>query len=203
MKDIQRTPRGRWEKIGFWLLVFPVFPAVILNDILEALGFPFWGSTVIVLALLAFTVYLLSRPIRAERSRRLAQDLKRGVFDCAIRFPRSAPGSLRDLWELGAGELQDTTFRFQTRVEDEQGSPASRVKTFPNAHVAPATGSSTRRPQGWTRDWKHVDLETDGGLVQIAGSEPTCTFIAAALSTSRETENETKNGEGTSQRPPS
>jgi hypothetical protein len=203
MEDIQRTPRGRWEKIGFWLLVFPVFPAVILNDILQAIGFSLWGRIATVLALLALSVHLLSRPIRAERSRRLAHDLEHGVFDCAIRFPGSAPGSLHDMWEFGAGQLQDTTLRFQTRVEDEQGSPAGRVKTFLNAQNAPATEPPTRRPQGWTRDWRHVDLKTDGGLIQIAGSEPTCTFIAEALNTSRETANETKNGIGTNQRPSS
>lgn len=203
MEDIQRTPRGRWEKIGFWLLVFPVFPAVILIDIFKALGLPFLGSILIVLALLALTFYLLLRPIRAERSRRLAQDLECGVFDCAIRFPRSTPGSLRDMWEFGAGQIQDTTFRFQTRVEDEQGSPAGPVKTFPNAGIAPATGPPTRKSRGWMRGWQHVDLQTDGGLIQIAGSEPTCTFIAAALTTSHTTNDATKIGEDTGQRPSS
>lgn len=193
-------PRGRLEKIGFWLMVFPVFPAMILNNIFEALGLPLWSSIVIVLALLALTFYLLSRPIRAERSRRLAQDLERGVFDCAIRFPRSTPGSLRDMWEFGAGQIKDTTFRFQTPVEDEQGSPAGRVKNFPNADITPTTEPPTRKPLGWMRDWKHVDLQTDGGLIQIAGSKPTCTFIAAALSTNHETNDATKNGEDTGQR---
>lgn len=202
MEDIQRTARGRWEKIGFWLLVFPVVPAVTLNNILMALGLPFWGSIVIVLVLLAFGTYLLSRPIRTERSRRLANDLERGVFDCAIRFPRSTSGSLRDLWEFGAGELQNSSFRFQARVEDEQGSPAGHVKTFPNAVIAPATEPPARKPQGWMRDWRYLHLQSEGCFVQVAGSDLTCTFIESALSAKHETSKATANGEDVNQNSP-
>lgn len=129
------------------------------------------------MALPAIGGFWLLRPISAERSRRLAIDLENGVFDCATRFPRSAPGSFRDLWEFGAGQLEGTALRFQTRTGDEHYSPAGRVKVFPNVVTTSEPEPPARKLHGWTRYWKYVYLETDGGLIQLAGSEPTCTFI--------------------------
>jgi hypothetical protein len=181
MDDIKRAPRGRWEKLGFWLLVFPVIPILVLRDILEAVGLPFWASLLVTVLCLGIVYYLLLKPLKAEQADRLATDLKSGIFDCAIRFPDSAPGSLRDLWEVGVSQLQGTTLCFQTRVEDEQGSPSGRVKTFPNAVIVASSEAPTGKPFRWQRDWKYVHLRTSGGLVQVAGSEQACAFLEAEL----------------------
>ncbi|WP_159620270.1 hypothetical protein [Arthrobacter zhaoguopingii] len=181
MEDIKRAPRGRWEKLGFWLLVFPVVPTLVLSDILEAVGLPFWVSLLVTGLFLGIGYYLLMKPLKAERADRLASDLESGIFDCAIRFPQSTPGSLRDLWEIGVGRLQATTLLFQTRVEDEQGSPAGPVKTFRNAVLTASSEAPAGTPFRWQRDWKHVHLQTSGGLPQVAASEQACAFLEAEL----------------------
>jgi hypothetical protein len=182
VKDIERTPRRRWERIGFWLMVLPLLPVLVLSDVLEELGLSWWERNTALLLLTGLAFHLLSKPIAAERSARLASDLELGVFDCAIRFPGSRPGSLGDVWEPGAGQRKDTTLYFQSRMADEQGSAAGRLKTFHNAVTTTAPADPpTRRPPGWRRDWQVVHLSTENGLLQVAASKASCDFIAGAF----------------------
>ena len=40
--DIRTTSRGRWERIGSWLLVFPGVPVLPLTEVLADLGLALW-----------------------------------------------------------------------------------------------------------------------------------------------------------------
>ncbi|WP_299165242.1 hypothetical protein [uncultured Arthrobacter sp.] len=82
MGDIERAKVSRWEKIGYWPFLGVIFPSYIVTSILRSLGCGFWGSIGIALLIFLTTAYLLLRPAREERSKRLASDLERGVFDC-------------------------------------------------------------------------------------------------------------------------
>lgn len=183
MEDIERTPRGRWEKIAYWASFGTLVPTLIVSEILEGLGLSWWERIGVILLIILVSTYLLSRPAQAERQRRLAADLERGVIDCAIRFPRSAPGSLRDLWEPGVGQLHDQSLHFQTRLGDREGSPAGKKKTFPHAVLAPDVHErpATKSLALEHRHWQTLDLQTTSGLLQVAASKASCEFLERTL----------------------
>lgn len=177
--DIPRTPRGRWEKWGNWGTLVIFLPAQIMLGVLDDLGLSWWEIIGVIVLVIAAGGYLLSRPARAARQQRLEADLEHGVVECAIRFPGSRPGSLSDVWEVGVGQAVDGTLHFQGLLGDYDATPTGRRKTFPSAALAQEIpdAPSTQRLQGPQRRWRSIHLETDGGLLQVAASEQSCSFL--------------------------
>jgi hypothetical protein len=182
MQDIERAPRGRWERIFSWASVGTLFPTLVVGDLLEGLGLSWWERIGVVALLIGGTTYLLSRPASAERALRLDADLRNGILDCALRFPRSVPGSLGDLWDPGVARVEELTLTFQTRLGDAAGSPAGRVRTFTGAGLAGETfDPPARRPQGLGRGWTLVHVQTDSGLLQVAATRRGAAYLEDRL----------------------
>jgi len=183
MEDIPRTPRSRREKLGNWTAIVIFFPTPILTDALGGLGLSWWKVMGVLALVLALGMYLLSRPARTARRQRLEADLQLGVVDCAIRFPNSRPGSLADIWNFGAGQVEDNSLHFQAMLGDQDGTPAGRRKTFPHTVLTRhAPGAPSTQRLGYAqRGWRTIHLETDGGLLQVAASEESCEFLEQAF----------------------
>lgn len=179
MGDIERATVSKWEKIGYWPFLGVIFPGYIVTSILRSLGFEFWGSIGVALLIFLVTAYLLLRPARKERSKRLASDLERGVFDCAIRYPDAHPGSLRDRWNPGVALYRDGLLFFQP--QNFQGDPNPTLMGEPRdlriVNVKGLVEPDGKRPVELRRGWKVLELETEGGTMRFAAGEPGQTLL--------------------------
>ncbi|MBE0011755.1 hypothetical protein DXT87_18620 [Arthrobacter sp. AET 35A] len=59
--------------------------------------------------------------------------MERGLIECAIRYPRAIPGSLRSRWERGFAEVETGTIRFLP-LSAGMGAPAAEVREFNELH---------------------------------------------------------------------
>lgn len=173
MGDIERAKVGKWEKIGYLALLGAFFPSFIVLELLESGGLGWWERYGAALLISCAIAYLLSRPAVAERANRLASDLERGVFDCAIRYPNAHPGSLRDRWNPGVAQYQDGQLLFQP--QNFQGDPNPTPMGQPrDLRVVSVKGlvEPDKRPVDLRRGWKVLELETGGGAMHLAAGEP-------------------------------
>ncbi len=174
MGTIERAKLGKWEKISYFVLMGgSVFPTVLVSNFLRGLGFGFWESAGFSLLVFAAVVYLFTRPVAAERSKRLAADLERGVFDCAIRFPNSLPGSLRDRWDPGAAQYNGVTLAFQSLnfQGDPVATPIGALKEFGRVVATAPVDQTGKRAPELRRRWKVLELTTEKGLMHLAARE--------------------------------
>ena len=189
MTDIPRTPRGRQEKLGGWgvLVLFSV-PSLLIT-VFRGLGLSAWESIGGAVLVVALGAHLVSRPVRAARRRRRAADLELGVIDCAIRFPGSRPGSLSDVWDVGAGQVEGSSLHFQAQLGDQDGTPAGRRKTFSSAVLTDSVPDvpSTQHLGRAQRTWRSIYLRTDGGLLQVAAPQEGCALLERAFAPARRT----------------
>lgn len=174
MGDIERAKVGRWEKIGYWPFLGVVFPSYIVTTILRSLGFGFWQSMGIALLIFLATAYLLFQPAQRDRSKRLAADLERGVFDCAIRYPNAHPGSLRDRWDSGGAQYRDGKLLFQSQnfQGDPNPIPMGEPRNLRIENIKGLVDHDGKRPVGLRRGWKVLELEAEGGAMHLAAGEP-------------------------------
>ncbi|MBJ2121548.1 hypothetical protein I6N91_11220 [Arthrobacter sp. MSA 4-2] len=174
MGDIQRAKVGTWEKAGYLLFFGSLFPALIISDVFEALGFEFWGRVALTGLVCLGVGYLVSRPAAAGRSRRLASDLSRGIFDCAIRYPDSHPGSLRDRWNPGVAQLVAGKLRFQPQNSptDPSPMPLGAPRELGIDKVEGVIATEGRRPVELRRGWKVLAVDTPSGKMHLAAGDP-------------------------------
>lgn len=170
MSDIERAKVGKWEKVQYFVLLAVSFPAFLIWELLEGLGFSFWSRTGLTLIAYLGLLYLLNRPASAERQKRHETEFEQGIFDCAIRFANALPGSLRDLWEDGVAQQHGQAFDFQTQLGDLQPSPAGRKRTYIILEVIDRV-APIRKPRGWRRGWTVAVLRTDKGMMHLAADE--------------------------------
>lgn len=171
MGDIERAKIGKWEKVGYLLSIGVLFPTFLVSGVLEALGFSFWASIGLTLLLIVFAVYLTSRPAAAERRKRLANDLERGVFDCAIRFQNSVPGSLRDLWDVGVAQFDGQELWFQSQLGEFPLPPTGRRRSYGQVRPDGSVEQTGKKPAGWRRGWSVIALQTGSGRMHLAADE--------------------------------
>lgn len=181
--DIPRTPYGRWEKWGNWGTLVIFLPAQIMLGVLDDLGLSWWEIIGVIVLVIAAGGYLLSRPAQVAHRQRLEADLEHGVVECAIRFPGSRPGSLSDVWEVGVGQVEGGALHFQGMFGDYGATPMGRRKTFPSAVLTREVpdAPSMQRLHGPQRRWRSIHLKTDGGLLQVAASEQSCSFLEGSF----------------------
>ncbi|RJU00167.1 hypothetical protein D6T65_12370 [Arthrobacter frigidicola] len=174
MGDIQRAKIGTWEKTGYVFLFAAAPPFLIVSDLLEFLGFGFWARMGLTGLVCLGAGYLLSRRVAVERSRRLASDLSRGVFDCAIRYPDSHPGSLRDRWNPGVGQVIDARLLFQP--QDASGDPSPTPLGAPRDlgidNLEGVIAQEGKRPVELRRGWKVLAVDTPSGKMHLAAGDP-------------------------------
>lgn len=155
------APRGRWEKMAArssgWLIFVPLFTSNLFVD-----GLGFWGSLGLALGVTGLGALVLMRLALPERKERLARDAQRGIFECAIRYPGSHPGSLRDRWLPGFAEVSRTAVRFQPDLSGE-GKPAGVIRLFNSVVLKRTVQPPTKRPAELQRGWRIVSLDTDEG----------------------------------------
>lgn len=130
----------------------------------------FWfglGAAVFVVVALQILVW---RPAAEEKKLRADRNLAQGILECAIRFPQSTPGSLRDRWANGIGQIIEGRFSFQGLDAGEYNRrmggqivvteiTAEGVQTLPG-----------KRPREVLRNWKLLTLGSRQGVVEVAGS---------------------------------
>lgn len=166
---LEIAPRGRWEKIAArssgWLLFVPVFTS---NLFVDALGF--WGSLGLAVGVTGLGALVLIRLALPERKERLARDARRGIFECAIRYPDSQPGSLRDRWLPGFAEVSPSAVRFQPDLSGE-AKPAGVIRSFNSVVLKGAVEPPAKRPAELQRGWGIVALDTDEGPLHVAAGE--------------------------------
>lgn len=171
MEDIERTPASRWEKFGYGSLgLLPLSGSAVIS-VVEAAGFARLPSLVITLGLLAAAALHLCRRVTAEREKRLAADLEKDVFDCAIRFPDARPGSLLERWNGGSARIQDHGLAFQPLTGPDVLTPAAGTRVISGVKYRGPAGSPPKRPREWRRNWTVAECDSDAGLLQVAAPE--------------------------------
>lgn len=169
MDDIVRTKAGRWEKAAYGASIGFAGLALLGSELLKTAGVgSFWLRLVLVLLLGALGFALLIRPANRQTRARLAADLDNGVFDCAIRFPTAAPGTLSDMWNPGAAQVTADSLAFQPQQGVYQPQPTGRKSTFDHPVVLGPAERTRKKPPGWGRDWSIRELQTDNGKIHIA-----------------------------------
>ena len=163
------APRGRWEKIAAgsygWLIFLPLFASNLLVD---ELGF--WGSLGLAVGLTGLGALVLIRLALPEKKERLARDAQRGIFECAIRYPGSQPGSLRERWLPGFAQVSRGAVRFQPDLSGE-GKPAGVIRPFNSVVLKGAVEPPASRPAELQRGWHIAALETDEGPLHVVAGE--------------------------------
>lgn len=180
--DIVRTKVSKWEKVFGYSYVGFVFVGVLGNSTLEDAGVEsFWIRIVLIVVFLIVVLALLGFPaVRAGR-RRLAADRENGVFDCAIRFPSSTPGSLRDLWDAGAAQVGAGGLAFQPHQGQFQTKPAGKKREFGHFAVIGPIEVTGKKTPGWGRSWSIRELQTDAGYIHLAASSKSWALIEEHL----------------------
>lgn len=179
MGDIERAKVGKWEKIGYWPFLGVLFPSFLVTSILQSLGFGFWQGIGVALLIFLATAYLLFRPAQRDRAKRLAADLERGVFDCAVRYPNAHTGSLRDRWDLGGAQYRDGRLLLQSQnlQGDLNPVPVGGVRDLRMVSIEGFVGQDGKLPAGLRRGWKVLEVKTEGGAMHFAAGEPGLTLL--------------------------
>ena len=174
MGDIQRARVGKWEKAGYVFLFAAALPFIIVSDFLQLLGFEFWERMGLTGLVCVGAGYLLSRRVAVERSQRLASDLSRGVFECAVRYPDSHPGSLRDRWNPGVAQLVGGRLHFQPQDAsgDPNPTPLGAPRDLGVDKVEGVIAPEGRRPVELRRGWKVLGVGTSSGRMHLAAGDP-------------------------------
>jgi hypothetical protein len=182
MDDIVRTKAGKWEKIFEYSYIGFIAIGPLGTSLLEDAGVePFWIRILLIVVFLIACIALLALPaVRAGRQR-LAADRTNGVFDCAVRFPSSTRGSLRDLWEQGVAQVSDDGLVFQPQQGSPQPRPAGKKREFGHFAVLGTAEMTGKKTSGWGRSWSIRELQTAAGRIHLAASPKSLPLIEERL----------------------
>lgn len=183
MDDIVRTKVGKWERVSEYSYIGFIFIWLLGNSLLEDAGVEsLWVRFLLIIVFLLAVVVLLGFPAVRARGQRLAADRKNGVFTCAVRFPSSAPGSLRDLWDEGAAQVSDGVLAFQPQQGRFQTKPAGKKRSFGHFAVLGEAELTGKKPRAWGRGWSIRELQTDvAGRIHLAASSKSWALIEEHL----------------------
>jgi hypothetical protein len=149
----------------FWLLPVALIAA---NSLRNTVGF--WLSLVVALAVMGGGTLLLRLPATAEKNRRLENDARSGVIECAIRYPRALPGSLGAGWSSGFAEVREDTIKFQDAF-DQAVQRIGSVTVFGDLHPLGDRALSDKRLLALRRANRVIALRTDKGEIELAATE--------------------------------
>lgn len=173
------SPLGRWEKAltrSYWWILFG---GILVSSILrEPLGF--WPSFALAIAVIAAVTLVVSRLATSEREARLLRDVERGIFECAIRYPKALPGSLRSRWEQGFAEVNNGTIRFQPLFA-EMGTPTGHVREFSELSSLGLLDLPPKKPAELKRSWKIAAIGTDKGDLEVATGKAGLTLLTSHI----------------------
>lgn len=162
------SPKGKWEKAldssQFWLLPIALIVATSLRNTLG-----FWLSLLVTVCVMGGGTFFLRLPATAERNRRLEEDARSGVIECAIRYPGASPGSLGAGWSSGFAEVSDGTIKFQATygmAVQRKGS----VTVFRDPHPMGDRELSDRRMLALRRANRVIAVRTDKGEIELAAT---------------------------------
>lgn len=178
MDDIVRTKVGKWEKVLEYSYVGFIFIGLLGNVLLEDAGIQsFWIRISLIVAILIVVLVLLTfSTVLAERQR-AAADRENGVFTCAVRFPSSTPGSLRDVWEEGAAQVSTDGLAFQPQQGPFQTKPAGNKRKLGGFAVLGSAEMTGKKTRGWGPSWTIRELQTDTGRICLAASPKSFALI--------------------------
>lgn len=147
MDDIVRTKVSKREKISEYAYLGFVGLGPLGTSLLEDLGIESFWLRILLFVLFMITViaFLTFLGVRQGRHR-LAADRKNGVFTCAVRFPSSTPGSLRDLWDEGAAQVSDDGLAFQPQQGPFHAKSAGRKRNLGHIAVLGAAEMTGKKP---------------------------------------------------------
>ncbi|MBG6192465.1 hypothetical protein IWX64_003437 [Arthrobacter sp. CAN_A212] len=178
------SPLGRWEKTlmrsNWWVLLGGLLVSAVLR---EPLGF--WLSLTLAAALLAAFALLVRRLSGSEREARLVRDVERGLIECAIRYPKALPGSLRSRWERGFAQVDQGIVRFMP-LSGGLGAPAPQMREFSGLRRLELLDLPPKKPAELARSWKIAAIGTDKGDLEIATGQAGLTLLAGHLDASSE-----------------
>lgn len=182
MDDIVRTKVGKREKILEYFYIGFIGLGPLGTSLLEDLGVESFWIRLLLFVLFMLTVLVFAAFVSARIGRqRLAADRKIGVFTCAVRFPSSAPGSLRDLWDEGAAQVSDDGLAFQPQQGPFHAKPAGRKRNLGHIAVLGAAEMTGKKPRARGRGWSIRELQTDGGRIHLAASSKSWALIEERL----------------------
>ena len=171
MNDIVRAKVGKREKIFEYSYLGFIGLGPLGISLLEDAGVKsFWIRVLLIFVILIACMVLLAFSAVPAARRRLAADRKNGVFTCAVRFPSSATGSLRDLWDEGAAQVSDAGLAFQPTQGAFYVKPAGKKRDFGPFALFGAAEITGKKPRSWGRSWSIRELQTDEGRIHLAAS---------------------------------
>lgn len=162
------SPKRKWEKAldssQFWLLPIALIVATSLRNTLG-----FWGSLLVALGVMGAGTFLLRLPAVAERNRRLEDDARSGVIECAIRYPGAVPGSLGAGWSSGFAEVSDGTIKFQSAF-DMASQRKGSVTVFGDLHSLGERALSDKMMRALRGANRVIAVDTDKGEIELAAT---------------------------------
>jgi hypothetical protein len=178
MNDIVRTKVSKREKISEYAYLGFVGLGPLGTSLLEDAGVEsFWIRILLFLLLMTIVfTFLAFLGVRAGRQR-LTTDWDNGISSCAVRFPSSTPGSLRDLWDEGAARVSDDGLVFQPQHGPFLAKPAGKKRHFGRFAVLGAVEMTGKKPRVWSRGWSARELQTDAGKIHLAASSKSWALI--------------------------
>lgn len=160
------SPKGTWEKVldssQFWLLPLALIPAGSLR---QTLGF--WFSLIVAVGIVVGGTYLCRLPATTQRTRRLENDARAGVFECALRYPAALPGSLRSTWSPGHAEINGGILKFQSDF-DLASQRRGSVTVFEDLHPLGRRPLSDRKSLASARMDSVLAVRTGNGDIELA-----------------------------------
>ena len=183
MDDIVRTKVGKWERVSEYSYFGFIFIGSLGNSLLEDAGVEsFWIRFLLIVVFLLAVGVLLGFPALRARRQRLAADRRNGVFTCAVRFPSSTPGSLRDLWDEGAAQVSDGGLAFQPQQGRFHTHPAGKKRSFGHFAALGEAELTGKKPRAWGRGWSIREFQTDAaGRIHLAASTESWALIEEHL----------------------
>jgi hypothetical protein len=178
MDDIVRTKVGTWEKVFEYSTIGFIGIGPLSNSLLEDAGVEsFWIRILVLIVFLIAVLVLLAFSAARMGRQRLAADRKNGVFPCAVRFPSSTPGSLRDLWDEGEAQVSADELAFQPQQGRFRTKPAGKKRNFGHFTVLGVAEMTGKKPPWWGRGWSIRELQTDAGRIHLAASSKSWALI--------------------------
>ncbi|WP_394253040.1 hypothetical protein [Arthrobacter pityocampae] len=178
MDDIVRTKAGRWEKVFAYSYLGFTFLGILGNSLLEDAGVEsFWIRILLIVVFMIVVLVVLGFPAVCAGRRRLAVDRANGVVECAVRFPSSVSGSLRDLWDGGAAQITADGLAFQPQGGQLQTKPAGKKRKLGHFVVVGPAEMTGKKTPGWGRSWSIRELHTDAGRIHLAASPKSWALI--------------------------